>query len=41
MKVQVSVKGRGKKLARKGRMAQGIFVGVTGFYTSILLIILL
>jgi len=36
MKVQVSVKGRGKKLARKGRMAQGYFCrrnGILYFYS--------
>jgi hypothetical protein len=35
MKVEVSVKGRGKKLARRGRMAQGYFCrrnGILRFY---------
>jgi hypothetical protein len=35
MKVQVSLKGRGKKLTRKGRMAQGYFCkrkGILRFY---------
>lgn len=35
MKVQVAVKGRGNKLTRKGRMAQGYFCrrkGILRFY---------
>jgi hypothetical protein len=35
MKVQVSLKGRGNKLSRKGRMAQGYFCrrgGIRYFY---------
>lgn len=35
MKVQVSMKGRGKSLSRKGRMAQGYFTrrkGILRFY---------
>jgi hypothetical protein len=35
MKVKVSVKGRGKALTRKGRMAQGYFTrrkGILRFY---------
>lgn len=35
MKVKVSVKGRGKSLTRRGRMAQGYFVrrkGILRFY---------
>lgn len=37
MKVKTSVKGRGKKLKRKGRMAQGYFVkrnGILRFYAK-------
>lgn len=35
MKIKVSLKGRGKKLTRKGRMAQGYFTkrkGILRFY---------
>jgi len=35
MKVEVSVKGRGNKLSRRGRMAQGYFTrrnGILRFY---------
>ncbi|MEM1312616.1 MAG: hypothetical protein AAGF07_04090 [Patescibacteria group bacterium] len=35
MKVQVSLKGRGKKLSRKGRLAQGYYArrqGILRFY---------
>jgi hypothetical protein len=35
MKVQVSLKGRGKKLSRRGRMAQGYYCkrkGILRFY---------
>lgn len=35
MKIQVSMKGRGKTLTRRGRMAQGYFVkrkGILRFY---------
>lgn len=35
MKIQVSIKGRGKSMGRRGRMAQGYFVkrkGILRFY---------